>query len=170
MRSFDAALMLTVAHLSMACISAGGRPPERLYPPTAQPLRAEQVSKLSGYVQFVDNQDVASLASAFELLPGCHVIGTPSSWGQHAPGTDSVVTATTGHWLFALPMRAGHQYSIQVLVGAMTGPVGALTIKGYESDLAGNVTRAFEPVRNPSDLQNCRAEAAHPAEIEGRVN
>lgn len=161
MRKFDVALMLMVVLATTTCITAAGPIPERLYPPMPQPLRTDQVSLLSGYVQFVDDKDVSSRGTNFELLPGCHIIGTPSNWGEHSPGSDSVVTSTTGRWLFAIPMRANHQYLVKVIVGTMTGPVGSLTIKTYESDRSGKQTREFEHVTSPKDIENCRREAAH---------
>jgi hypothetical protein len=156
MRIYAWAFALTTALSTVACVTGAGPTPERLYAPTTQALRADEVSTLSGYVQFVDGKDVSSLGTNFELLPGCHVIGTPSQWGAHSAGADSVVTATTGHWPFVLPMRAGYQYRIEVKVGAMTGPTGSLTIKGYESDLAGNETKEFERSTSPKDLTACQ--------------
>jgi hypothetical protein len=158
MQNLRFAFIATFA-LSIACISGGGARGYRLYPPAPQPLPPDQVSTLAGYVQFVDNQDVSSLGGYFELLPGCHVIGTPSHWGDQSAGGSVAVTATTGRWIFALPMRAGHRYRIEVAVPVMTGVTGTLTIKGRESDLAGNKTREFEHVTSVKDIQACFAEA-----------
>ena len=153
--------MMTVALSAAACISATGLRPYRLYPPAPQPLDPEQVSTLTGYVQFVDDKDVSSLGGSWELLPGCHVIGTPSHWSERSPGSYAAVVATTGRWTFALPMRAGHRYRIEVIiVGMMTGPTGSLTIKGYENDLRGNDTREFARAASPKDIEACNAEAA----------
>ena len=153
-------LALTVALATAACVSGARPAPVRLYEPTAQPLRPEEVSTLSGYVRFVDGIDVSSRGKRFELLPGCHLVGTPSSWGSQSPGGSSVVTARTGQWLFALPMKAGHFYQIEVIVGQMTGPTGSLTIKGSETDSTGTRTAEFERVENPEDIVACRNAAA----------
>jgi hypothetical protein len=130
----------------------------RLYPPAPQPLAPEQVSTLSGHVQFVDDKDVLSLGGYFELLPGCHVIGTPSRgwlpWGK------SGIVVPTGRLTFALPMRAGHQYRIEFRTSGMMAPTGRITVKGYESDLRGNQTREFERAESPKDIEACKAEAA----------
>ena len=68
-----------------------------------------------------------------------------------------VGTLATGRLNFALPMRAGHQYRIEVI----TGPIaGRLTIKGYESDLRGNKTREFERATSPKDIEACEEAAA----------
>ena len=159
MQKHGLVFMMTVALSAAACISVAR--PYQLYPPALRPLAPEQVSTLTGYVQFVDDKDVSELGGSFDLLPGCHVIGTPSHWSERSPGSYSVVVATTGRRTFALPMRAGHRYRIEVMVvGVMTGPTAPLTIKGYESDLGGNQTREFERATSPKDIEACKEEAA----------
>jgi hypothetical protein len=148
-------VLLTFALLAPACIAGPGPRPDQLYAPGPQPLGPAQVSTLTGYVQFVDNKDVSSLGGYFELLPGCHVIGTPSHWGERSVGGNAVVTATTGRWTFALPMKAGHQYRIEVRSGTMMASTVPLTIKGYESDLAGNQKREFERATSLKDIDAC---------------
>ncbi|MGB8294578.1 MAG: hypothetical protein WCG85_04060 [Polyangia bacterium] len=153
-------VLATIFALSAACVSGGGPLPDRLYPPGPQPLGPQQVSTLAGYVQFVDDKDVSSLSGYFELLPGCHIIGTPSRMGVPTPGRTSVGTLTTGRWTFALPMRAGHEYRIENKDSGMMGPRGRFTIKAYESDLRGNKTREFEHAASPKDIEGCKEEAA----------
>jgi hypothetical protein len=154
-KGFVMALALTAG----ACVSGGNVRPDRLYPSTPQPLGPQQVSTLTGYVQFVDDKDVSSLSGYFELLPGCHFIGTPSHWADQSPG-NVAVTATTGRWTFALPMKAGRQYRIEVIAGQMTAMTGPLTIKGYERDLGGTQTREFERATSQKDIEACKKEAA----------
>jgi hypothetical protein len=153
-------IFIVIFALSAACVSGGGPLPDRLYPPGPQPLGSQQVSTLTGYVQFVDDKDVSSLGGYFELLPGCHVIGTPSHWADQSPGGNLTVTATTGRWTFALPMKAGHQYRVEVIAGVMTAMTGPLTIKGYERDLGGHQTREFERATSQKDIEACKEEAA----------
>jgi hypothetical protein len=160
MQKLDLVFMMAFALSASACMSGGAARPDRLYPPTPQPLGPEQVSTLTGYVQFVDNKDVSTIGGYFELLPGCHVIGTPSHWGEQSAGGNAVVTATTGRWTFALPMKAGRQYRIEVIVGVLTASTGPLVIKGFESDLGGNKTREFERATSRMDIESCYAEAA----------
>ncbi len=157
--------MMTFALLAAGCLSGAGVRPFRLYPPVPQPLGPEQVSTLtliggpaavaSGTgVQFVDDKDVSSLGGYFELLPGCHVITTPTPrWSKSGGG------ALAARWTFALPMKAGHQYRIEVSPGVMMAPTGRFTIKGYESDLRGNKTREFEHATSPKDIEACKEEA-----------
>jgi hypothetical protein len=150
--------MMTLSLSAAACMSGPGPRPDRLYPPAPQPLGPEQVSTLTGYVQFVDDRDVSELGGYFELLPGCHIIGTPSHMGVPFPGNRTVGTMTTGRWTFALPMGAGHQYQISVIMPtARTVP---LTIKAYETDLGGHKTREFGRVASAKDVEACKEETA----------
>jgi hypothetical protein len=153
-------LMMALALSAASCLSGAGVRPYRLYPPAPQPLAPEQGSTLTGYVQFVDDKDVSSLGGYFELLPGCHVIGTPSRGGVPTPGRTSIGTFDTGQLNFALPMRAGHQYRIENRDTGMMGLKGRFTIKAYEIDLRGNKTREFERVTSQKDIEACKEEAA----------
>jgi len=132
---------------------------------TAEPLQRHQVAVLSGYVRYVDGKEVSALPSPYELLPGCHVVGTPSSWGK---GTQSgAIVAHTGMLQFALPMKAGHRYSIRVQASPMTGPTGPLTIAACESDAERNIVSTFGPVSDAADLAGC-GEASAPARSKGQ--
>ena len=156
MQKHGLVVMMTFVLSGAGCLSGAGVRPYRLYPPVPQPPGPEQVSTLTGHVQFVDDKDVSSLGGYFELLPGCHVIGTPSrGW---LPVGKSGTVAPTGRLTFALPMRAGHQYRIEVRTGVV--PMWRITVKGYESDLRGNKTREFEPTTSPKDIEACKEEAA----------
>jgi hypothetical protein len=159
MQKHNMVFMMAFALSTSACMSGAAVRPDRLYPPVPQPLGPQQVSTLSGYVQFVDDKDVSSLGGYFELLPGCHVIGTPSHWADQSTGGNVHLTATTGRWTFALPMRAGYQYRIEVQAGVITAVTGPLRIKGYESDLRGNKTREFERATSQKDIEACNKEA-----------
>ena len=160
MQKHGMVFMMTLVLSAAGCISGAGVRPYRLYPPAPQPLGPEQVSTLTGYVQFVDDKDVSSLGGYFELLPGCHVIGTPLRGGVPTPGRTSVGTFATGRLDFALPMRAGHQYRIENRDTGMMGPKGRFTIKAYEIDLRGNKTREFERAKSQKDVEACKKEAA----------
>jgi hypothetical protein len=153
---------VTFALSAAGCLASGGVRPYRLYPTTPQPLGPQQVSTLTLYVvasetgaQVVDDKDVSSFGGYFELLPGCHIISTPTP-----PGGKYRAAATESRWTFALPMRAGHQYLIERRAGEAMSPTGWFTIKGYESDLRGNRTREFEHVASAKDIDACQAEAA----------
>lgn len=129
-----------------------------LYSPTDHPRGPSDVARLIGYVRYVDGQDVSDHGSAFELLPGCHVVGTPSTWGNVNALSGGVV-ATTGRVTFALPMKAGRQYEVRVEVEAPTGPTGTVRVESYETSARGEVTRRFSPASSADDIERCHQEA-----------
>jgi hypothetical protein len=148
----------SLALSTSACLSGPGPRPDRLYPPPAQPLAPDRVSTLTGYVRFVDDKDVSELSGYLELLPGCHIIGTPSHMAAPFPATRSVGTVTTGRWTFDLPMGAGHQYQIGVI--QPTARTVPLTIKAYETDLGGHKTREFAQATSRKEIDACFKEVA----------
>jgi hypothetical protein len=118
-----------------------------------------EVARLDGYVRYVDGQDVSDHGDSFELLPGCHVIGTPSTWGKSNEPASGAVLITTGKLTFALPMKAGHHYSVDLEVPFATGPSAPVSIKARERDLSGRITRIFERATSERDIHSCEDEA-----------
>lgn len=145
---------VTLALASIGCVGGvtRGYP---LYTPADPPLEPRYVARLSGYIHDVDGKDVTEHGSTFELLPGCHVVGTLSKWGAFDPRSGGVV-AETGRWVFAMPMRSGYSYSISVDVEHASGPTGAVMILAHESDAEGNTTRSFAPAKTERDISACR--------------
>jgi len=117
---------------------------------------------LDGYVHSVDGVEVSSLARPFELLPGCHVVETPERWSSKGGGPHGVTVATTGHREFALPMRPGCSYIVDLHVtpgfGFDTQRPAALL--ATELCAAGEPTRVFQPSGHPDDLDTCQSCAA----------
>ncbi len=115
------------------------------YAHTGATLPAEQVAYLSGYVQFVDGQDVSALGTSFELLPGPHEIQTPLSFGRSEINA-GVMYSETGHIIYSMPMKAGYSYIISVEMEKTGGHTYRGQIHAYEKNAAGEVTRSFEPI------------------------
>lgn len=135
-----------------------------LYPNTYPPPKPEEVATLSGYVQRVDGESVPKEASSFELLPGCHLVVTPTEWGRFGGGTGAFIVKT-GHRLFALPMKAAHQYAVGLRTSdQMTGPTASMMIEAIETDRKGAVIKAWTPARSRSDVDACREEAIQSAQ------
>jgi hypothetical protein len=159
------AVALLVACAAVASSQGCVQGQEQYYPlylRTERRLPQSELARLSGYVRFIDDEDVSPYGRSFELLPGCHLVGTPSQWGKAEPNS-GVVTADTGRWVFALPMRAGYQYVIELQLEQMSGPRGRLQVRAFERDSHGTTTREFAPPRNADDVQACRQEAPGPA-------
>ncbi len=116
-----------------------------LYPASdPEPTRAE-VAVLTGYVRTVDGVDVSRYGSAFPLLPGCHVVGTPCAWG-HPESTQRAVVVKTGEVSFALPMRAGYTCVVEVEVEPLRTVSGGARLVASERSPDGAVTRQFPPL------------------------
>ena len=132
------------------CISASSA---NWYPLHDEQLPPSRVARLSGYVRFVDGRDLADHGRSFELLPGCHVVGTPEKWG--GASLDAAMVATTGVVYFALPMKPGRHYSIDVHTDGMAGPVGTLRIEARETASNGEPTELFAPVTSQAEIDAC---------------
>lgn len=80
-----------------------------------------------------------------------HELGTLANMGA--------VVATTPELTFALPMRAGHQYSIELITETLTGPSGNVDVKGFERDAQGKLVQTFTWAKSTQDLERCVAAA-----------
>jgi TonB family protein len=146
---------LAAGHLG--CLTVGGRG-FPLYPQTEPLPDASHVARLSGYVRVVDGQVVSGHGNLFELLPGCHIVRTPTSWGTSGYG--GAVVATTPELTFALPMRAGYQYEVAIVADAPTAPTEAIDVKAYERDPRGVLLQTFSYATSQRDLDRCESAAA----------
>lgn len=126
-----------------------------LYPGSR--LGPEQVATLGGYVAYVDGRDVSGLGGAFEVLPECHVVITPTSWG--GVSTSGGVSAKTAAHIFAVPMVAGHHYSIISVSNEDSGPRSRVRVRMDETNPSGDFVRSFAPAKTPGELQACRPQA-----------
>jgi hypothetical protein len=144
--------LLTLLLAWAGCIT----PPARGYPlyQTANPLAAERVATLYGYIARVDGRDVASLG-AVEVLPGCHLVETPAKWSGGG-GSYGVTVATTGPLTFALSMTAGHRYEVKVETDPMTsGPAGTAYILAEETTMTGAPVRRIGPAKSRAEVDAC---------------
>jgi hypothetical protein len=153
MSSVPQTLGTLVALFVTGCVGGVGRG-YPLYAPAEVPLEPGQVARLSGYVHDVDGRDVTEHGSTFELLPGCHVIGTLSKWGTFDPRSGGV-SADTGRWVYAIPMKAGYAYTITVDIPSSSAPTGDVFVIAREFDARGDATRSFAPVRTAQDVSAC---------------
>jgi hypothetical protein len=159
--------VLTIAGLGIACIAGRSRGYPLYSTANGRPDK-DQVALLTGYVRTVDAEDVSAFQRPLELLPGCHIIRTPTRW-LDAQGRGAV-TWMTGEWTFALPMKAGYRYSIEIIGQAVvTGPTVPLEMKAFERDMHGTKTDTFERARSMDDLRECRELAGEPTTPPGRV-
>jgi hypothetical protein len=139
--------------VAVACTGCAGSGRGHALYTSDRPLAPAEVAELSGYVHHVDGKDVSSIGGTYELLPGCHVIDTPTKWGQ--AGQTGGVVITTGVVTYTLPMQAGYHYAISVDTNHTTGPTGTAAIHAKELDAGGNVVREFVPASSQHELDAC---------------
>jgi len=156
--------MRLLPSVRLGCLFAAGcivraERPYPLYPVGELRPGPSAVARLGGYVRFVDGADVSKHGTSFELLPGCHVVGTPSQWGSIDSNAGGV-SATTGTWVFVLATRAGYNYTIDVDTAQLTVPSGAMEpILAQERNAQGEATGTFSHATNVSDsLAACRSQ------------
>jgi hypothetical protein len=122
-------------------------------------LEEEKVASLTGYVHDVDGKDVSAHGQSFDLLPGCHIVGTPSKWGTMDSRAGVVIT--TGPHKFAIPMKAGHSYIVEVGSSSayFSAPASPAYVSAREMDARGKTSRTFAPATSAQELQDCPKQA-----------
>jgi len=150
--SSSIAAMVFVLH---GCVS----PRQRGYPlytASDSPRGPQEVAQLGGYVWLVDGRNVADYGTQFELLPGCHLVTTPTAWGRVEPNSGGVMVHS-GHLTFALPMKPGYRYVIDVQPQMMGGGnTGRAAVQAAETDLNGDITRVFAAVKSQAEVEACK--------------
>jgi hypothetical protein len=96
---------------------------------------------------------------AFELLPGCHIVTTPTRWKRGSDEGDPEIggmVARTGELTFAFLMRPGYAYDIAFEVASSFNslPVGEGWVVAREVAQSGKVVRTFRPSR-PQEIDAC---------------
>jgi hypothetical protein len=136
------------------CLGGGGRG-YPLYGAVEPPPKPSDVARLTGYVFAVDGKEVTDVGHVFELLPGCHMVQTPKEWG--GVGSTGGVIVRTNHMTFALPMKAAHQYLIEVQASVIGGAYTSAAVVASEKDLDGNLTAMFQPVTSAEQVASCQS-------------
>ena len=149
-------VLMVLAMISASSCITGTRRGYPLYP--NPPLLDEHgVAFLTGYVHDVDGKDVSANGQSFDLLPGCHIVGTPSKGGMM--NSQAGVVFATGSHRFAIPMKAAHSYVIEVGASAQFNALaGPGLLLGREIDEAGHTSRTFAPASSVEDFRNCEKE------------
>jgi hypothetical protein len=162
------AILLSLASTAVGCLA----PPERglpLYSAGSAAVPSGQVATLDvqvpfpstpgavrTFIQSVDGRDVATLASPFELLPGCHVVETAPHWAS-TRARFIYSSGPTGTQIFPIRMRAGHAYTVVEKWSSPLGPLVTISVYAVERDLVGGQTAEISAAANDADVQACRA-------------
>jgi hypothetical protein len=145
-----AALLLSFS----GCLAAPAEQrPVSLYPHSDLTLPSERVARLEGYIKTIDGQNVSE-GKSFELLPGCHLLVTPSMFVVPAwPRADGApIGIDTGTLEFAVEMRAGYQYTVEV---EPWSTAASFEVKVHEEDDHGATTRLIPPVSSGRAVAAC---------------
>jgi hypothetical protein len=152
---------LLTASVLVAIVAACGH-----FQPTSQPLYpgpsrpAGEVARLSGPIAKVDGVDVSRLGGSFDLLPGCHVVELKRKVGEGSVG--GAWSADLGHVTYALRMRAGQSYEINIRLQAGNSAsvgnatVGAASVEAVERDASGKTVANLLPARQATDIDACQ--------------
>jgi hypothetical protein len=111
----------------------------------------------TNFIRAVDGRDVSSLDTAFELLPGCHVVETDSELRF----SDAMVTwsAQIGSRAFLFQMKPGYEYLVVVELSEGMSGTGRVSIYGVEQDPTGRRTARFSPVAPEAAARACHEPA-----------
>jgi len=135
-----------------ACVGSG--PAQPLYLGSEPPAA---VAELHGEIEYVDGAKVSG--EKFALLPGCHVVRPPTSWGASSP--QNAVGAALPVMHLAILMQADHRYQVSIGAGYMDGTGrGAVGVQAVETNQRGDTLRIFVPFEGEGQMEACEREAA----------
>jgi hypothetical protein len=162
-------IALVVAAVQAGCMGAAAETRGyALYPESGARHPRAEVAKLSAslpggaspsggsatFIKAVDGRDVSTLDTAFELLPGCHVVQTDSrlfvanevmSW-----------SGEIGSRTFAFDMKPGYSYSIVVELAERMGGSAGVSVYAVEQDPWGAQTVTMAPLAPGAEAGACR--------------
>ena len=177
-------LFALLAVVPSGCVRRGQGRAYPLYPNPDQPRQPETLVRLEGPIATVDGQEVASNGTAFDLLPGCHVVILRRKLGES--NGNGAWSADLPRIVYAFQTIGGHSYEIEVVArfgnsttkgvaddghirvnAEIMGPTGGathgqVTITAKERDSAGTVLKVLPPARGQKNIEACVGEAASP--------
>ena len=140
--------------------------PYAIYPGPARP--PAEVARLNGPIATVDGVDVSRLGSAFQLLPGCHVVVVREKLGEGSAG--GAWSATIPRTVYAFQMVAGRSYDVNVHLqsggSASVGNanVGDVKLTALEREANGKSLGAIGPLRRSAEKTACQETPVPPME------
>jgi hypothetical protein len=149
-------LGLALALSAFGCASGPPPPGYPLYSNGGARRPQSEVASVYGPIQSIDGQDVSQHGSAFDLLPGCHIVALATDVVEHTHEIE--IRGTARPVVFALAMKPGHRYFLRRELVQTAGNYGLL-IDGKEEDPAGNVIGEYGPATDPQQLEACQKAA-----------
>ncbi len=117
----------------------------------------------AAFIKTVDGREVSTLDTAFELLPGCHIVQTQS----RLLVTNEVMSwsGELGSRTFPFRMKPGHTYTVVVELAERFGGTARVSVYGIEQDSSGRTTQTIPPATQAEQVRACQAWAPpEPAE------
>jgi hypothetical protein len=161
-------ILLVLAVLTLSCLHAAEQAPGYpLYPNSGNRMPRDKVAELvtsmpggasvgagsTTFVKLVDGKDVSRLDTAFELMPGCHIVQTAS---KLLIANEAVSwRGELGSRTFAFLMKPGHTYVLKVELQESLGSSARVLIYGIEQDAAGGEVRRIEPAKSEDEVRSC---------------
>ncbi len=132
----------------------GGAPMQRLYDGGEQ--SPSEVAELQGNVEHVDGVRVSG--GKFTLLPGCHVIRPPTSWGESSSMNAMYASLPVMH--ASIEMKGGSRYFLSVISGRFDGTgSGRIQVEATELDEQGTPLAKFLMFAGEGSASACQTEA-----------
>jgi hypothetical protein len=112
------------------------------------------------FIKSIDGRAVGTGDTAFELLPGCHVVEV-----EHRPYYRSSIPRSDfpgrdGTRVFPLQMKAGHEYV--VVVRYEISSFAGASAHAVETDRSGAQVQMIAEASSPRDVQACNASPTPP--------
>jgi hypothetical protein len=111
-----------------------------------------KVALLRGPIAIVDGAVVSGKATAFELLPGCHLVALETSVSEGEAKGNAVLNPP--QIIFAFEMRPGYLYTVEAGAEAPTGQTGKTQVVALEHAPDGSVVRRQRATS--ADVKACR--------------
>jgi hypothetical protein len=113
-----------------------------------------------GLIKSVDGKDVSTLDTAFELLPGCHIVQTSS---RVLISNDKIIwRGELGTNTFAMQMKPGNTYVVKLELVDTMNSSGRITMSAIEENATGQEIQRLTP-GSERDVQACRQAATSQA-------
>lgn len=145
---------VAVLPLLVACVGGTSRG-AALYPTRGDRPPVETVAQLYGDIATVDGASMSGRGRSFELLPGCHVVTTRTSWGER--DHSGTMSGNMPMLTYVVQMQPNRSYVLEYDLANRTGNGGTLVFTAKELDANGNTLAQLQPAASDADVARCSA-------------
>jgi hypothetical protein len=138
----------------LAVATGCGPSVQRLYPHPEIPRRLDEIATLSGPFASIDEAPVSARGHVFHVLPGCHVLRLMDQLGEMNDQGSGGWSARLPPLVYAIEVKPGHAYSIDIDARGGTGHFGQMMIMAIDRAPDGAAT-TIPPTIDPKDVRAC---------------